>query len=297
MGRHDISAGGPSSGRQKSRRRSPHFNGWRSVQMGILAALLGLTFYPFFFLFVNSFKDVPQFFMNSWWFSLPLRLDNYAEVWGRIHRYIANSLVVCSLTAVVMLTFSSVAAFVFARFKFPGRQFLFYSILSLLMVPGVLMLVPTFLLVSRLNLINTYWVLVLPYIAGSQVVAIFILRGFFASLPEEFFEAARMDGASNLQLLRHIVLPLSKPILGTLAVLNVLATWNNFLWPQVTITDPKLSMITNGMYQFYSQYSVGSPNYGKMFAGYMISAVPILVLILLTMRTFMKGMTSGAFKM
>jgi ABC-type glycerol-3-phosphate transport system permease component len=235
--------------------------------------------------------------MQSWWFSLPLRLGNYAEAWGRIHRYIANSLVVCSLTAVVMLSLSCLAAFVFARFKFPGRDMLFYSILSLLMVPGVLMLVPTFLLVSKLGLINTYWVLLLPYIAGSQVVAIFILRGFFSSIPEEFFEAARIDGASNLQILRHVVLPLSRPIIGTLAVLNVLATWNNFLWPQVTITDPKLSMITNGMYQFFSQYSVGSPNYGKMFAGYMISAIPILILILFTMRTFMKGMTSGAFKM
>ncbi len=277
-----------------SRRR---FSSWRILQIALLALLLGFTFYPFIFLFINSFKDVPQFFMQSWWFSLPLRLGNYVEAWSRIHRYITNSLVVCSLTALVMLSLSSLAAFVFARFKFPGRDFLFYSILSLLMVPGVLMLVPTFLLMSRLNLINTYWVLLLPYIAGSQVVAIFILRGFFSSIPEEFFEAARMDGASNLQTLRHVVLPLSKPIIGTLAVLNVLATWNNFLWPQVTITDPKLSMITNGMYQFFSQYSVGTPNYGKMFAGYMISAIPILVLILFTMRTFMKGMTSGAFKM
>jgi len=262
--------------------------------MGLLALLLSLTFYPFFFLFVNSFKDLSQFFMQSWWFSLPLRFENYVETWNLVHRYIANSLVVCGLTAVVMLSLSCLAAFVFARFRFPGRTFLFYSILSLLMVPGVLMLVPTFLLVAELNLINTYWVLLLPYIAGSQVMAIFILRGFFASIPEEFFEAARMDGASNLQLLKHVALPLSKPIIGTLAVLNVLGTWNNFLWPQVTITLPKLSMITNGMYQFHSQYSM---NYGKMFAGYMISAIPILILILFAMRTFMKGMTSGAFKM
>jgi ABC-type glycerol-3-phosphate transport system permease component len=275
-------------------RRSCRIRLGRSMQIGVLALLLGLTFYPFFFLFVNSFKSVPQFFMQSWWFSLPLRLENYAETWGLVHRYIANSLVICGLTAVVMLTLSCLAAFVFARFKFPGRNFLFYAILSLLMVPGVLMLVPTFLLMSELKLIDTYWVLLLPYIAGSQVIAIFILRGFFAGIPEEFFEAAKIDGASNLQILKHVVLPLSKPILGTLAVLNVLATWNNFLWPQVTITNPKFAMITNGMYQFHSQYSI---NYGKMFSGYMISSIPILILILLTMRTFMRGMTSGAFKM
>jgi ABC-type glycerol-3-phosphate transport system permease component len=281
-------------GAQKTPRFRLRVSPGRVFQIGILALLLALTFYPFFFLFVNSFKDVPQFFMQSWWFSLPLRVENYAETWNLVHRYIANSLVVCALTATVMLTLSCLAAFVFARFKFPGRDFLFYAILSLLMVPAVLMLVPTFLLVSKLKLIDTYWVLVLPYIAGSQVIAIFILRGFFAGIPEEFFEAARMDGASKLQLLRHVVLPLSKPIIGTLAVLNVLGTWNNFLWPQVTITQPRLSMITNGMYQFHSQYSM---NYGKMFAGYMISAIPILILILFTMRTFMKGMTSGAFKM
>jgi ABC-type glycerol-3-phosphate transport system permease component len=274
--------------------RRGRFRPWRAVQIGILGALLALTFYPFFFLFINSLKNVSQFFMQSWWFSLPLRFGNYGEAWGLIHRYITNSLVVCAVTAAVMLSLSCLAAFVFARFEFPGRNFLFYSILSLLMVPGVLMLVPTFILVSQLKLINTYWVLLLPYIAGSQVMAIYILRGFFANIPEEFFEAARMDGASNLQLLRHVVLPLSKPIIGTLAVLNVLGTWNNFLWPQVTITHPKLSMITNGMYQFYSQYSI---NYGKMFAGYVISSIPILIVILFTMRTFMKGMTSGAFKM
>jgi ABC-type glycerol-3-phosphate transport system permease component len=294
MSRCEVTSAGSIASQTSTRKPRPRLSTWRLAHTAVLALLLGLTFYPFFFLLVNSFKSVTQFFMQSWWFSLPLRLTNYAEAWNAIHRYLANTIVVSASTAVVMLTLSCVSAFIFARFKFPGRDFLFYSILSLLMVPGVLMLVPTFLLVSKLNLIDTYWVLLLPYVAGSQVIAIFILRGFFASIPQEFFEAARIDGASNLQLLRHIVLPLSRPIIGTLAVLNVLATWNNFLWPQVTITKPLLSMITNGMYQFHSQYSF---NYGKMFAGYMISAVPLLVLILFTMRTFMRGMTSGAFKM
>jgi len=266
----------------------------RFAQVGVLVLLIALTFYPFAFLLINSFKNIPQFYLHPWWFVFPFHTENYADAWQVIYRYIGSSIVVCLLTAGCMLLLSSVAAFAFARFRFPGRDLLFYAILSLLMIPGVLMLVPTFILVRDLGLLNSHWVLLLPFISGSQVMAIFLLRGFFAEIPEDLFEAARIDGASTFQQLIHVAIPLAKPIIGTLAILNILATWNNFIWPQVTVTDQKLAVVTNGILQFSSQYGT---NYGPMFAGYIISSVPLLILILFTMQAFLKGVTSGAFKM
>ena len=153
-----------------------------------------------------------------------------------------------------VLVIASISGFVFARYNFPGRELFFFAILALLMIPGVLTLVPAFLLVKNLGLINTYWALILPYMAGGQIFAIFILRSFIAGLPEELFEAARLDGASTLQAFRHIVIPLSKPILVTIAVMNVLGTWNDYIWPLVTISDSKLWTISVGIVTFGSSF-------------------------------------------
>jgi len=164
-----------------------------------------------------------------------------------------------------------------------------------LMIPGVLTLVPAFLLVKTLGLMNTYWALILPYIAGGQIFAIFVLRSFIASLPEELFEAARLDGASTMQAFRNIVIPLSKPILVTIAIMNVLGTWNDYIWPLVTIPDSKLWTISVGIVTFGSSFR-GLESWGPMFAGFVIASVPMVILFLFTMRYFIAGLTSGAIK-
>jgi ABC-type glycerol-3-phosphate transport system permease component len=194
-----------------------------------------------------------------------------------------------------VLIIASVTAFVFARYNFPGKEFLFFAILALLMIPGILTLVPAFLLVKGFGLLNTYWALILPYVAGGQIFAIFVLRSFIASLPEELFESARLDGASMWHLYSKITLPLSKPILVTIAIMNILSTWNDYIWPLVTIPDGNKWTVSVGIVSFGSQYA-GLQNWGPMFAGYVIASIPLIILFMFTMRYFIAGLTSGAIK-
>lgn len=258
-----------------------------------LAAIL--TFFPFVFMVMTSFKATPDFQHNFWGLPQWIQLSNYGDAWTRIKDYVVNSLVVSTTSAAGVLFIGSISAFAFARFRFPGREALFLMLLALLMVPGVLVLVPAFLLIKRLGLMNSYAALILPYIAGGQIFAIFVMRSFFASLPEELFESARIDGANTFRLYSNICLPLSKPILVTIAIMNILSTWNDYIWPLVTIPDGHRWTVSVGIVSFGSQY-LGTESWGPMYAGYVLASLPLIVLFLFTMRYFIAGLTSGAIK-
>jgi ABC-type glycerol-3-phosphate transport system permease component len=143
------------------------------------------------------------------------------------------------------------------------------------------------------GLLNSHLALVLPYLAGGQVFAIFILRSFLAALPEELFEAARLDGASELQLYARIAMPLCRPIIGTIAVMTTLSSWNDYVWPLIVLSDDTRKTLSIGLAFFRGAYAT---TYGPLFAGYVIASLPLLVLFLLTMRAFIAGLTSGAIK-
>src|SRR5262245_57781785 len=172
-----------------------------------LLHLLALTFYPFVFLLQTSLKDNAQFYHDFWGFAPPFHWTNYVDAWGAIRHYILNTVVVTVATVLGTLLVASLAAYAFARHRFPGREPLFYLVLALMMVPGVLTLVSSFMWMKQFplaggnnfwgeggqGLLDSHWALVLPYVAGGQVFAIFILRSFMGALPEELFEAARLD--------------------------------------------------------------------------------------------------------
>jgi ABC-type glycerol-3-phosphate transport system permease component len=163
-----------------------------------------------------------------------------------------------------------------------------------MMIPGVLTLVPSFLWVKKLGLLNSHWVLILPYMAGGQVFAIFLFKSFFDGLPSELFESARMDGAGHFTLYWNMVLPLSKSVIAVVGIVNILGTWNNFLWPFITNSDAKYHVISSGLYLMH-QSNVAS-NFATMFAAYVLASIPLLVLFLYATKPFMQGVTSGAFK-
>ncbi|MBZ0292753.1 MAG: carbohydrate ABC transporter permease [Anaerolineae bacterium] len=194
----------------------------------------------------------------------------------------------------LMIPLASLTAWAFARYPFSGREIFYFLILALLMVPGELTLIPSFLLVKDLGLLNTRWVLILPYIAGGQVFAIFILRAFFSSLPQEMLEAARIDGASELQIFYRIGIPLSKSILGVVAIIHFLRTWNDIVWPLVTTSSTSLTTLPIGMYSFQTAwYSI----WGPLMAGYTIASIPLIILYAFTSHLFVEGLSSGAIKM
>lgn len=260
----------------------------------VLGFLVFFTFYLLVFLFITSFKDIFQFVYHFWGVTFPLHFSNYVDAWGQVYPYLLNSAVVSISSLAGVLILASLSAYAFARFSFPGKEILFFAIISLLMIPWILTLIPRFLLVRDLGLLNTRWALILNYVAGGQIFAIFILRSFFASLPEEFFEAARIDGASEIQCFVKILLPLSKPILITIAIMNLINTWNNYIWPLVTLSDDKLWTIPLGLFAFQGRYAT---LWGPLFAGYLIASIPLIVLFFFTMRYFIAGLSSGALKM
>ena len=191
---------------------SARFKG--ALHHAFLVFLLLLTFFPFFIAILTSFKSFQQLLVNFWLPAFPLQLHNYVFAWNEIYRSIINSSLV-SLGAVTgVLLCASLAAYAFARIDFAWRDAAYYLVLSLLMIPGVLTLIGRYLLIVQFGLMNSLWGLILPYIAGGLAFAVFLLTGFFSDLPEELFEAARMDGGTELQMYRLIALPLSRPIMA-----------------------------------------------------------------------------------
>ena len=270
---------------------------WRTGDWWRHLGLVGFLFFmflPFIITIIISFKDIPQFDHYPFTITIPLHPENYLEAWRIVSRYILNSLITSSTSVVGMVILAAISAWAFARYPFPGREFFFFGVLALLMVPGELTLIPAFLLVKDLGLLNTRWVLIAPYIAGGQVFAIFILRQFFEALPGEMFEAARIDGANELQVFRHIGIPLSQSILGVVAIMHVLSTWNDVIWPLVTLRSNELMTLTIGLYAFRTAwYTI----WGPLMAGYVIASIPLIILFAFTSRLFVEGLSSGAIKM
>jgi len=258
----------------------------------ILWLLLLLTVAPFILMVIRSFKTFAQAMQTDLLPSLPLHYGGYVRAWDAIHQYAFNSLVVSAASLVGALLFASLSSYVFGRCDFPGRTVLFYSLITLMMLPGILGLIPRFILIVRLGMINSLWGLILVYWA-SQVFMIFVLRTFVESLPEELFEAARIDGAGHLQLYWHITVPLSAPVLSVLAILNVLQTWNDYIWPLLVIRENALRTIPLGLVYLKSS---PIPDPGAEMASYVLASLPLLVIFVFTMRSFVQGLTSGALK-
>jgi len=269
------------------------WSGYNPVANLILIATCVLIFYPFVALIVMSVKDTPQFMHHPWTVTFPLHLENYTKAFGAIVGYLVNSFFVSGVSVAAVLAFSSFTAYVLSRFEFPGREIIYYTIISLMMVPGLLTLVPQFMLVKEMGLLNSPWALILPYIAGGQVIGIFLLRTFFLTTPKELYEAAQIDGANDFWAFFNVALPLAKPVLGIVAIMNVTGTWNDLLWPLVAISEDRYRTITIGLAFFRGEYYT---QWGPLFAGYVLAAVPLIALFAFTARYFVEGMVSGALK-
>lgn len=257
-----------------------------------------MLFFPYILTLNISVKDTFQFEHEPFGLTFPMHFANYYSAnggaWPIISKYLFNSVVVSGVSVVGAVTVAALSAYVYARFRFPGREVLFFLVLALLMIPGILTLVPSFLLVKGLGLFDSWWGLILPYIAGGQVFAMFILRQFFQALPEELFESARIDGAGELRAFWSIAVPLSKSILGVVAIMHILSTWNDLIWPLVVVTTQSKFTLTVGLWTFRGEYW---NNWGPLFAGYVIASIPLLILFAFTSKLFVEGLASGALKL
>ncbi len=230
----------------------------------------------------------------------PQRFDlrNYSEAATYVTPFLVNTVIVAVADMALSLLFASLAAFAFSRFRFPGKALFYGMIMVLMMIPGVLNLIPMYVIVKNMGLVTPVrWInllaLLLPSIAGGLTVNIYIMRNNLETLARDLFDAARIDGASHFQTYRHIALPLSKPIMGTLAIFVLLSQWNNFIWPWVVIKEWKNMPVTAGLALLQGQ---NLSDYGLQMAGSVLASLPLVVLFFFTMNLFIRGIQSGAIK-
>lgn len=270
--------------------------GTRVTQAAILAVLLfllSLSLLPLAMMVLLSLKSNADIFTRFWGLPDPARWDYYGRAARALWVYLLNTAIVAAIVVPGVLALSSLAGYALARLRFVGRDVAFGLVIALLMVPGILTLIPTYALVKEMGLLNTRWALVLPYLAGGQVLGIVLCRTFFAGLPEELFEAMRLDGASDGQMYRHLALPLSLPTLATVGIMSLLGIYNDYIWPLVTISDNSLQTFTVGVTRFSSEFNM---EYGPTLAGYVLGSIPLIVVFALGMRAFVRGVTAGALR-
>jgi ABC-type glycerol-3-phosphate transport system permease component len=258
----------------------------------VLLIFAVLTFVPLITLLTLSVKDLSQFNTQPMGLSFPLHLENYSAAWAFMRDPLWHNILVGVVSTSLSLGMAALAAFVFARFDFPGRNLLFGALILILLVPGTVLLVPTYQLIVQFQLQNTLWALILPY-AAHQSLMLFVLRTFFAELPQAMFDAARVDGASVLQLFTRITLPLSLPILSAMAIFQVWWIWNDYAWPSLVANSNEARTAVTGLI-YFNDFSRPEPGAGMAAA--VLAALPMVVLFLLTMRTFIAGLTAGALK-
>jgi ABC-type glycerol-3-phosphate transport system permease component len=282
--------------RAKARQRQPDWlrdlrHDWPSHLL--LGFGLVISAIPLLFMLNISLKSQGQFMVEPLGVTTPFQLDNYTIAWRVLRRSLLNTVVLAITITAASMALAAVAAYVFARFDFPGRELLYWGILAILFIPGILSFTPRFVLVRDLGLLNTYWVMILPIVAGAQIFQAIMLRSFFQSISTEILEAAWMDGAGVVRTFTQIVLPLSRPILATLSVMRVIDVWNEWLWPFITVSDPTMRPMALQVYFLTSD--VGA-HVGRQMAGYTLATIPLLILFAFASRQFVEGLTSGALK-
>lgn len=227
-----------------------------------------------------------------------IRFENYVEAWekARFALYFRNSIIIALLTIVGQIIVNSLAAYTFARMKFVGRDLLFTLYMATLMIPESVLLVPNFLMVSGNVLPFIRWIdklpaLTVPFMASA--FTIFLLRQFFAQIPSELWDAARMDGAGHLRFLLQIVMPIARPALLTVGVLTFMGSWNTLAWPILVTRTPTWRPISVGLWSFISE---AGPSTHQMMAGAVIAVVPVLLLYFLLQRQFTEGIATTGLK-
>lgn len=252
---------------------------------------------PIYFILENSVKTPIDFATSTLNIPKHFEWNNYAVAWDKINTPILNSVIIIVISVLFIIIFSSMSAYAFAKIKFPFKNVLFLLIFSLLLIPGFLTLIPLYLQIKKLGLSDSYWALILPYIAGGQAFTIFVLKTFFDQLPGELFEAARIDGAGNIRVYTAIVLPLSVPICTTVGIINIVNLWNDYLLPSLLL-DRAHQTLTVALVSFEaSAGNYGLSDYGGMMAAYALASIPLLILFSVLMRNFVEGIASGSIKM
>ncbi|MFC7374954.1 carbohydrate ABC transporter permease [Brachybacterium sp. GCM10030267] len=271
------------------RRRAP--TPTRIIAFVILAVLALSWLVPVLWAALTSFKTeaeaaaMPVTIIPEQGFTLAAYVNVLTE--GLVPRWAWNSLLTSTLVTLITVTISALAGYALSRLKFAGRQMIIALIVASIMIPAQILIVPLFQLMLTLDLVDTYWGIILPQVVAAPMV--FILKKFFDQIPFELEEAALMDGASRLRIFWSIVLPLSRPILGAVAIFVFIGAWNNFLWPFIVINDSNLMTLPTGLQTVVSAYGV---QYAQSMAQAMLAALPLIVVFMFFQRQIIRGIAT-----
>jgi multiple sugar transport system permease protein len=256
-----------------------------------LLAMIG----PFLWMLLGSFKEQSEFLRTPpTWFPENPTLDNYQRLLDRLSfpRYFFNSILVAGVVTAANLVFAPMLGYALAKLRFRGKGLLMGLVLSTLMLPAAATLVPLFVLMSKVELVNTYPGLFLPFLAGA--FGVFLTRQFFQGLPDELLEAARMDGAGEFRIFFRIAMPLAAPVLATLGILTFLGSWNGFIYPLVMATSPEMYTLPVAL----ATFAIGQnqADHGMLMAGSVILVVPVLIVFVLMQRWITEGIATTGLK-
>lgn len=252
-----------------------------------------LAVMPFLWMITTSLKPPGKLFASPLLFPTFFHWQNYMNTWhaAPFLRFFLNSLVMAVGITIGQTLFSAMAGYVFARIKFPGRNLIFLVVISTLMIPFPVKLIPSFLIVDWLGWIDTYQALIVPRVVSA--FAIFLFRQFFLSIPREVEEAAQIDGASRIMIFFRIMLPLSTPAIATSAIFSFLFAWNDFLWPLIVTNSTEMRTIQIGLAFFQGQYGT---RWTYLAAGSVLTAVPAIIAFLVGQRRFIQGIVPGGIE-
>jgi ABC-type glycerol-3-phosphate transport system permease component len=242
--------------------------------------------FPIIWMSVSTFKSeaeinvFPPTFLPREFSTEPLK-----KAWSRVSPFLVNSIVVTAISTPISVLTSALVGFVLGKYEFAGKNVIFYGILSTMMLPGTVLLIPNYQIVVWLGWINNYAALIVPSLFNT--FGIFMMRQFMHSVPNDLLDAARIDGASEPRIFGQVVLPLIRPALATLGIFQFMGTWNAYFWPLIVLTKEKMFTVPVGLAAFSAGYE---PNFSSRNAGAFITIIPVLVIFLLFQRHIIKGM-------
>ncbi|MDR7522675.1 MAG: carbohydrate ABC transporter permease [Armatimonadota bacterium] len=254
-----------------------------------------LVLVPMVLMGLSAFKTTREIFQRPFGLPATWSLANFQRVWveARFGDYFQNSLIVTVASAAILVVLGAMTGYALGRFQFRGNDLLYVYFLSGLLLPIRLAIIPLFILMRNLNLLDTLWSLILIYAASGLPSAVFILTGFFRTLPADLDSAARIDGASEWVIFTRVMLPLVRPALVIVTIYNVIPIWNDFFFPLVFIKSDRLKTLPLGMTTFFGQYYT---DYAALFAGLTLAALPVIALYVVLSQHFIRGLTAGAVK-
>ncbi len=256
-----------------------------------------VVLFPFYWMLLTSLKSYASYNAERTPVFLPLSptLENYENAFTAVPLggYLLNTLVFSLITTAVMVVVSTLAAYAFARLRFPGKNLVFGLFLSMMMIPTELVVITNFVTITNLDLRNTFLGLILPSI--TSVFYIYLLKENFEQVPEELYKAAKVDGTSDLKYLWKVMIPICRPTLVTITILKLIECWNSYVWPRLITDDPAYYLVSNGI-QEIRENGFGRENVPAMMAAVVVISVPLILLFLAFRKKIMEGVSQGGTK-